>query len=551
MPVRRFQLLSFEDIMLLRDDLLAQGSIHWLLARHGDLLFPRWVFEGWRSESKIGRPGWPAELLMGLLLLRYSEEGTSRVGSLRRAEHDAQWRAALRLPWREAPPDEKTMREFEAFLKAPHPEAGEPRVLVLFEHWTRLALDEGTVGEDIVPVIDSTPMWCFGAVLDTVNLLGEGLRSLGRRWARARGVPLEQVAAEWALPLLLAKSAKGHFEGTDWSDTEARSRVLTELAETVNRCVEQVTHELDQVRQNKREPLAKRCQTLLRVVSEDLTVDDEGRTVVVRRQTSERIISLTEPEAQHFRKSKSKVCSGFKLHVLGEAASGLILALSVTPGGEHDATQATPLIARAKALLQDIEEVLADSAYGRMPTRQEVLKATGITLLAPPPSAGKSGELGKKDFDIDFDAMRATCPGGVATTIWKHTKSSGELVPTFCWPVGSEEACQCRDECPVHRRHTTKKGRECAPRRRLQLHPQEQELRELRAQWQTPDVRRRYRRRSQGERLIHQVTRRGGRQARAWGLASAELQAYCIAAVNNLQLLAGRLAARGRQGAAA
>jgi IS5 family transposase len=551
MPVRQFQLLGFEDIMLLRDDLLTEGSIHWLLARHADLLFPKWVFEGWRSESRIGRPGWPAELMMGLVLLRYTEEGTSRVGSVRRAKHDAQWRAALRLPWREAPPDEKIVREFEAFLKAPHPTVGEPRIQVLFEHWTRLALDEGVVDGEIVPVIDSTPMWCFGAVLDTVNLLGEGLRSLGRRWARARGVPLEQVATEWGLPLLLAKSAKGHFEVADWRDPDARSAVLSKLAEAVNCGVEQITRELEQVRQSKRPRLAKRCQTLLRVVAEDLTVDEDGRTVVVRRQTSDRIISLTEPEAQHFRKSKSKVCSGFKLHVLGEAVSGLILALSVTPGGQHDSTQAAPLITRAKTLLQDLEEVLADSAYGGMPTRQKVQQSTGIVLLAPPPSAGSAGKLGKKDFDIDFDVMQATCPGGVATSTWRPTRSNGEIVPTFSWPVGSEEACSRREECPAHRRHTTKKGQERGPKRRLQLHPQEQELRRLRARWETPEVRSRYRLRSQGERLIHQVTRRGGRQARAWGLASAELQAYAIAAVNNLLLLAGQLAARSQQRAAA
>ena len=44
--------------------------------------------------------------------------------------------------------------------------------------------------------------------------------------------------------------------------------------------------------------------------------------------------------------------------------------------------------------------------------------------------------------------------------------------------------------------------------------------------------------RSRFERLNHQLTRHGARQARAWGLAAANLQAHAIAMRCNLQLLA-------------
>ena len=541
MPVREFRLLSFSDMMLLEPGRLAEGSLEWLLREYSAILFPAWLFEGWRGQSSTGCPAWPAPLLMGLLLLRYAEPGQTRVGAVRRLANDAAWRAALRLPWNNRPPHEKTLREFETFLKADHPVLGVPRTLVVFEHWTRLCLQTGMVGDQLLPVIDSTPMWCYGAVLDTVNLLGEGLRSLGRRWARARGVPVATVATEWGLPLLLAKSTKGQFEGTDWSDARARAGVLAQLAKAALDAVERVTAALDSVRENKRVPLARRCKTLLRIVDEDLEADEHGLRVV-RRQTSKRLISLTDPDAQHFRKSESQVCSGFKLHVLGDAASGLILALSVTPGGQHDGTQAHPLVARAQALLADIREVIADSAYGRMPTRHAV-RALGVTLLAPPPPAGRPDTLGKKDFPIDFDTMVATCPGGVASSGWKYTKNGGKSVPTFCWSVGSEHECTRRAHCPVHRPSLKKPGREPKPRRRLQIHPDEQELRRLRAEWETRPIRRRYRLRSQGERLIFQMTRRGARRASAWGIRSAELQAHCIAAVNNLLLLAKRLSA--------
>ena len=67
-----------------------------------------------------------------------------------------------------------------------HPEAGVPRHLLFHEHVVRLCSDaKVVVGHDAVWAGDSTPMWCYGAVLDTVRLLGDGLRMLARRWASA------------------------------------------------------------------------------------------------------------------------------------------------------------------------------------------------------------------------------------------------------------------------------------------------------------------------------------------------------------------------------
>lgn len=554
MPIRKFQLLAFEDIMLLRRNLLEAGSLEWVLRDHAKLLFPAWLSAGWKGQSTRGREAWAAETLMSLLLLRYSEAGLTRVGSVRRADVDAKWRSALRLPWDVKPPDEKTLREFEAFMAGSFPLMGIPRILVLFEHITRLGLDRDIVGEIAAWVIDSTPMWCYGAVLCTVNLLGEGIRSLARRWATARHVPLTQIAAEWNAPLVVAKSTKGHFDGTDWSDSSARSDVLKDLIELATRVVEQVVAGIErgEVRSNKHLPLRRRCWNLMRVVTEDLEVTAEGTVKVLHRTTSSRLISLTDPDAQHFRKSASQVCAGYKLHVLGDALSGLILALSVTPGGRHDSTEAHPLILRAKALRGDIREVLADAAYGGMPVRNEVLARTGVTLLAPPLSISKADGLGKQDFPVNFETMTATCPGGVPTNTSKLTKrEDGRMGQTFSWPKGSEAQCTCADVCPAHRRPPLKAGGTRAPLRRLLLHPDEQELRRLRAEWKAPEIRQRYRLRTQGERLIHEMTRRGARNASGWGLTHATLQAYCIAAVNNLKLLARRLAANADERVAA
>jgi hypothetical protein len=431
-------------------------------------------------------------------------------------------------------------------MAAKFPKTGQSRIVVLFEHIVRLCLDREVVGGESAWVLDSTPMWCYGAVLCTVNLLGEGVRSLARRWATARGVSLAVVAAEWQSPLVVAKSTKGHFDGTDWSDPCARSTVLKKLVELATNSVECVVRGIDngEVRVNKHLPLRRLCWNLMRVVTEDLGTSPEGTIEVLHRTTSSRLISLSDPDAQHFRKSASQVCTGFKLHVLGDALSGLIVALSVTPGGQHDSTEAHPLIQRAKALGVDIREVLADAAYGGMRVRNEVLEGLGVTLVAPPLSVRKPDGFGKQDFVVDFETMTATCPGAVSTTTWKLTKrDDGRMGQTFFWSAGSEDRCACADMCPAHRRRPLKGGGTRTPLRRLMLHSDEQELRRLRAEWNTPAIRGRYRLRTQGERLIHEMTRRGARRASAWGLTHATVQANCIAAVNDLRLLARKLVA--------
>ena len=47
--------------------------------------------------------------------------------------------------------------------------------------------------------------------------------------------------------------------------------------------------------------------------------------------------------------------------------------------------------------------------------------------------------------------------------------------------------------------------------------------------------------RTEGERLMREMTRRGARRAGAWGLDNANLQAHCAGGVHNLQLLARQL----------
>ncbi|MEZ4475716.1 MAG: transposase [bacterium] len=533
MPLRSLSQSSFFDPEFAAPGCLVPGTMPWVLARHRRLLFPAWLFGGWRGSER-GRNAWPSSVLMTMVLLRWAEEGMSRLASVRRAQTDLAWRAAMGLALDHMAPSERTLRDFEAFMRAPHPEVGRPRFHLFHEHVVRLCLEHKVVSEDAVWATDSTPMWCYGAVLDTVRLLGDGLRSLARRWAKARRAALASVANAWGLPWLLAPSTKGGL-AIDWRDPEARADGLHRLASDVLRTIERIPRELSGARASLRKSLLKRCALLAQVVRDDLETDEAGRLVIVRRVTADRLVSFTDPEARHGRKTRSRTFNGFKIHVVGDVVSGLLASLTVTPGNQHDSRPAHRLIRRASALVGGLRQLLADTAYGAATFRRRVRVELGVELLAPPPpnTAPKTDRFGKEDFAVDFETGVATCPNGEAAASSKQVQANGGLCRKYKWPRQICDGCPLRSSCLGSGRRS----------REILLHPDEEEQRWSREQWSRPEVRRLYRVRSQCERLIDRVTRHGGRRARAWGLQAAQFQVHAIAAACNLKLLSRMLAA--------
>jgi hypothetical protein len=509
---------------------LEPGTVAWLLARSRATLFPAWITRGWRGEGERGRDAWPAPVLLTLLVLRWSEEGMSRLGSAKRARVDIAWRAAMGLQIGTGAPDEKTLREFEAFLRQRHPECGVVRSLLLHEHIVRECRGRGVAKSAAIWAMDSTPMWCYGAVKDTVRLLGDGLRMLAGRWSRAMEIPCSAVAKLWGIPLVAAKSVKGHF-AVDWADEDARAQVTTELAEAVVRVVDRIRVEIAAVPQRHRSGILSLSKRLTTVIAQNLDDDDKGRLVIAQKVAKDRIVSLTDPQARHGRKSKSQTFNGFKVHVLGDVVSGLIASVSVTPGNVHDSDPSHRLLARAKQLVSEIDRVLADTAYGGARDHYLAKRSLGITLVTPPPAVSvDTTAVRKQAFVVDFDKGTVTCPNGVTAerSSWAQRADLPVGAPAFRWSAQTCAACPLKREC------TGEAGRG----RRVILHPYERELREIRAEFARPTTRAAYRRRSECERLVNQLTRHGARECRAFGLQKANLQANFIAIRCNLQLLA-------------
>ena len=533
MPTLSFASDSFFSPTFVSPDCIPTGSLTWLLAKHRDKVCPPWLLRGWRGEGRTGRKAWPAQLLMALVLLRWSES-LPRETAIRRASTDLGWRAALGLPADARVPSDRTVRDFERFLCERHPEIGVHRYVLLHEHIVHLCVDHGVLGEEQVWGIDSTPMWCFGACIDTVRLMGTGLRHLVRLWGKATGETFAEVAHRWNAAFLLAPSTKGGFD-INWKDRQQREQVVDTIACAVVRIVDDVRRQIGDIRRRFRKRALQLARSLVGIVAHDLEADKSGRLVIARKITEGRLVSFTDRQARNGVKSKSKRFKGFKLSLVGDLVSGLIASVAVTPGNQHDQDAILPLVARATALVDGIDELLGDSAYGFVDKRERVRRQYGVTLISPPSNAARptiGDRLTKRDFAIDFDTDTVTCPNGVVTAdkVWRPL---GERqAPAFAWPRRACDACSLRGRCLTGR----------SRRKRLLLHPHERALQESREVWKQAATKRKYRRRGEFERLVGRMTRLGGRHAKAWGIAFARFQVHCVAVINNLGLLATRLA---------
>jgi hypothetical protein len=514
---------------------LPAGSFYRFLAEYLPHIASEEVVGGLFSET-LGRPSTPPEHLVAILLLRYHDD-VSYAWAAERAQFDVRWKAVLGYaPNDKGPPmSDTTLQSFEDLLRA------RGRHDAVFTRSVELAYELGWLTGPLVGVQDSSPVQGKGAVKDTYNLLGDGIRRLVRALAKSTNEKPLAVAERYGAADLFRRSTKA-TANIDWSSPDARRGFLQRLVETGQALIVAI---------DPREPwgtvpvVRKAIAIIEKIIAQDVERDEQGRLRLRQGVAEDRLISVGDPEMRRGHKSQSEPFEGYKFHHTTEPVHGFVLAHEVTGANVHDSVPSEPMAERAEETSGCIvEKIIGDGAYGAMKNRVAHAEA-GRELVAKLPRTPEGKVFPKQAFAIDLAARTVTCPQGVTTGQFEIVRHRGaEAGRAILRPderarlfVFNSPAC---DECPQRSACIPASK----PARTIEVGPHEDLLLAARAYEATPAFPVDRRTRQVAERMVARLVQLGARVARVVGQVKVGAQIAIIAAVANLTRLTKLMASR-------
>ena len=487
----------------MRRHLVTKGSFYERLANHGDEIVSNEDFADLYAP-RMGRPSIPPSVMVRAMLCA-THDKTSDEETSRRTRVDADWKAAMGVDDDFLGIGATTFSLMRARMVAHDADA------TLFEKTLQSAVAKGILRGKLTAIIDSSPVHGAGAVADTYELI----RGFLRQVVRGAGDRLSSTSTEASQPFCGAKP------DIDWQDPAARKAHLGELVAAARSV-------LDEVRDIKDPAVAEPAGLLAQVIDSDTETDEEGRPTIRKGVAKDRIVSHSDPEMRHGRKSASRRFDGHKMDVLTDEKSELILGVDVRGGNASDGEGAAPLLNKVQGVEGiEVETLLGDMAYSDGDTRVAVEDA-GATLVAKVPPVSNKALFPKTDFVIDVEAATVTCPAGVTTADARpHTDHKGRPALRFVFSAEVCAACALRASCT-----TSAEGRSVA----VGVH--EARIAAARAAQVDPAIKALLRRRSKVERKIDHLQDLGMRQSRYRGRRKTRLQALLAATVANFQRLA-------------
>jgi transposase len=505
---RQRRQVSFKDVQVWADEpVVPEDSFYGRMAAHGDKL----VREDWFAKlySRRGRPSVPPALLCKVLLLMFHDNVSDRQAE-ERARFDLRWKAALNLGIGETGFDATSLCRFRARLVLHEQER---QVLV---ETVKAAKEYGLIDAEVAAVVDSTPVLGAGAVQDTYNLLRSAVRKV------LKAVRNRPEVGQRLQELLHRNDYDEHGKPEiDWEDPEARRQLLNEFvidARTV--LAETVDLDLDGAGQAARELLAA-------VTEQDVETQPDGSVSLKDGVARDRVISTTDPEMRHGRKSSKGRFDGYKAHVLEEMQAEIITGVAVTAGNVPDAEPLPELLDQSDEAGVTVTEATGDTAYGSGDSRAK-MAGRKVKLIAPVPPEIKGEVFPKSAFQIDLQSRTCRCPAGHVvkmTGLRKKDKAGSFSFGSLC------QDCPLRAQCTK-----SKQGR------MVTVHRHEALLQQGRAEQQTETFKAAYRKRPMVERKIAELVQHGMRQARYLGKAKVLLQLAWTAAAVNLKRIFRHLA---------
>jgi len=456
-----------------------------------------------------GRPSCPPSLMSGITLLQFHDD-VSDEEAIEQLLYDLRWKVALNVPLDFEPPHPSSLSVFRHRLL----EHGQERYA--FNRLVQVGRAAGFLPDRVTLLIDTTPQHGAGAVQDTYTLIRKGIRKV----LKAAGYTLPHkrrgLAANLAAYLNIDRKAD-----IDWADPAARAAQLKVLVQDAEAALDLASEQAD-------DPEVRSAAWLLaKILGDDVVADEQGEPELGEGVAEDRIVSLTDPEMRHGRKSAAQRFDGRKLQVAADQASELLLAVEPMAANAGDGRQlmkVTQTVEEQHGL--HVDRAIGDGAYGSGDNRAACAER-GIDLVSPL-AAPSDPEVHKTAFAIDVQAQRATCPQGhVASTCEEAKDSQGRPVLLFTFERSVCEACPLFDRCV----HSKTQGRS------VRTHYHESLLQAARERQQTPEFKQAYKLRAAIEREIGHLVQHGLRQARYVGAAKDRLQAQWTGAGVNLRRL--------------
>ncbi len=456
-----------------------------------------------------GRPSLPPSLMSSILLLQFYDE-VSDEEAMARLTFDLRWKVALNLPLDFEPPHSSSLSVFRSRLVEHRQER------YAFNRLIQVGRAAGFLPDKITVLVDSMAQHGAGAVQDTYTLIRKGIR----RVLQAAGyhVPAKKRGLSADLAAYLDRDRKAEI---DWADPAARAAQLKVL-------VRDAEATLDLALQQADDPDVRAAAWLLtKILGDDLTPDEAGDPHIGQGVAEDRIVSLTDPEMRHGRKSASQRFDGRKLQVAEEQTSELIVAIEPVPANAGDGRDLMAVIDDIEEQTElTVERAIADGIYGTGDNRADC-QAREIDLVSPL-AIPHDVEVSKVNFAIDLHACTVTCPQGHRTMIYKLVKDSqGRPVKSFTFDRATCETCPLFARCV----HSQTLGRT------VTLHYHEALLQAARQRQRTDEFKQTYKLRAAVERKIAELTEHGAKQARYLGTVLSFLQAQWTGAAVNLKRL--------------
>lgn len=503
-------------------DHVGKGSFYGLLARHGGEWFRDEDYEELYRKD-VGRPSVPpSQLCIALMLQTY--EGVSDEEAIHRSAYDLRWKVSLGLELDEKLCAKSTLQLFRAKLIL------HEKYEQIFEASIEACRKGGLLKRRrLEAAVDTTPVLGRGAVKDTYNLVSDQIRKVVKEACEVKGWEPETVVAEHGLGRHFEKSFKGSVQ-LDWSDAAERRALVAQLVADARVAVELSKKALRGFARSADKTRALReAQTLLSdLVQQDIDeAPDDGGGAQIRQGTArDRVMSTTDPEMRHGRKSHSKAFNGYKASVVVSTEASVILGTDVIAANVADKQGAAELLEKsAERAQQPLKRAIGDTAYGTMDAREKV-ERLGAEMIAKAPPAGRKGLFTLNDFRIQESRGVARCPAGKNSRRRDRVTGSD---PGWRY-VFSRKDCS---PCPLRAKCTRAK----TSARTVQITENTKVLQRLRRMQKTKHFKQIYRRRIVVEHRIARLVQLGVRQARYLGKAKVAFQVAMAATVANLTLV--------------